>query len=371
MVTTELRPGGAERCLANLALYVQQRGFVPTVYCLFRPPPDDRAELVYQLRSAAIEVVFLGVESAWQFPRGVRQLARELAFRRTQIVQTFLFHANLVGTLAARRAAVPVVITGLRVAEPSRLRARLERWLAARVDYVTCVSEDVASFARERGLSPGKLVVIPNGVRIRDFDAVEPVDPRSIGLGADRSFLVSVGRLHAQKGFDWLIDLAPRLLENLPGHDLLIVGDGPGDQQLRHRARVNGVDRRVHFLGYRNDVRSIIASSDALLLPSRYEGMPNVVLEAMALGKAVVATACHGVSELLGPAGFAVPVEDADAFVVATEKLMADGAGGRVGVNNRRRVVEHFDLDCLLERYVDLYSGLLGDAKSISRKGGN
>src|SRR5438876_9548073 len=112
--------------------------------------------------------------------------------------------------------------------------------------------------------------------------------------------MLLVGRLERQKGLDLFFQKLPAIFRELPDHDLLLIGDGPQAAALKHCARRLRVQNRVHFAGWRNDVPSIMAAADLLVLPSRWEGMPNVILEAMAAGKPVVATQAEGTVELLG-----------------------------------------------------------------------
>ena len=153
---------------------------------------------------------------------------------------------------------------------------------------------------RERiGLDGGKIVVIPGGVDIDRFPAA-PFDPRQLGVPATRRFLLFVGRLDAddQKGASRLLDNARSLLDRLPEYDLVLVGDGSAAAALRRRTAELGLQDRLHWLGWRSDVPEIIAAADMLLAPSRWEGMSNVVLEAMASGKPIVAQNAEGIADL-------------------------------------------------------------------------
>ena len=160
----------------------------------------------------------------------------------------------------------------------------------------------VAEFSAKRaGLPPEKLVVIPNGIDLDKYPARQPADLRAFGIAAGRRAVTFVGRLEPQKGVDWLIATAPHWLAKLPDCDLLLVGDGPLRPSLEAAAKAAGIADRVHFAGWRPDVPEILAASSLLVLPSLWEGMPNVVLEAMASRLPVVASDVEGVRELLGP----------------------------------------------------------------------
>ena len=360
LATTELAVGGAERCLVNLAIGLDRARFEPVVYSLAPPPAPQRAELVRQLEAAGVPVHFIGTPKSWQFSLAVRRMARLLAEQAPHVLQTFLFHANTVGVLAGHRAGVPQVITGIRVSDPRRWRHWLERRLSKRVHRIVCVSESVAEFSRTRGgLSTEKIVVIPNGLDVAAYDAAAPADLSPLGILAERSLIACVGRLDRQKGIDWLLQLAPRFLAELPDHDLLIVGDGPDRSALESQAKHIEPRGRIFFAGWQADVPAILRRSALLVLPSRWEGMPNVLLEAMAARLPVVATRVEGVAEILGPiaAEQAVAPGDDAAFVRQVVALArpGNGRGAELGLENHRRVAEHFSSEAMIRAYAALY----------------
>jgi starch synthase (maltosyl-transferring) len=285
-----------------------------------------------------------------------------LITQQPTIVQTFLFHANIVGTLAARFRPRPVLVHGMRVADPARWRLAAERWLNRRVDRVACVSQSVADFYAARGRIPtDKLVVVSNGIDVGAVDDAFVADLREIGVPAGHGAITFVGRLHAQKGLDWLLSMMPRLLTQQTDIDLVLVGQGPERKRLESLAGSLGVADRVHFAGWRSDVSSILRASRLLVLPSRWEGMPNVVLEAMAAGTPVVSTRAEGVVELLGDAASqqTAAVGDDEDFVRKLVFLLDNPtAAGEIGQRNRQRVAECFSLDRMVESYQQLYLSL-------------
>lgn len=359
LVITELEVGGAEQALVNLAINLDRERFLPAIYSLQARPENDL--LVRRLEAAEIAVHFLNVQSRWQFFGAVKRIAKLFRQQQPQLVQSFLYHANVVGTMAARRAKVPRVATGIRVADPSRWRTRVERWLAPKMDKIVCVSQGVADFCRERGFPAEKLVVIPNGVDVSRFAGAEAADLTQLGLTAGRRAIVYVGRLDRQKGLDWLFsEVLPKVFPNLPQHDLLLVGDGPQRKKLESLSRSLGLAGRIHFAGRRSDVPNILAASDLLVLPSRWEGMPNVLLEAMAAGKPVVASEGSGGMEILGDALSiqVCPFGDADKFSERTLCFLQHKTLTDIGELNRNRVMSEFSLAVMVGRYETLYESL-------------
>jgi glycosyltransferase involved in cell wall biosynthesis len=238
----------------------------------------------------------------------------------------------------------------------------LERFAASRAARVVCVSQSVADDAMRRGrLPPEKIVVIPNGIDVTRYDAARPLDATLLGQPQGRRLLAFVGRLDQQKGVDWLLDLSPQLLEQCPHHDLVIVGDGPLRSEYERAVDRKGLGARVRFLGWRSDIPEVLGASEVLLLPSRWEGMPNVVLEAMASRLPVVATHSEGVLELLGgeSPSQTVPFGDTQAFIAKAVTLANDrDAAARIGLENRLRVENTFSLTAMIAAYSRLFQGL-------------
>jgi glycosyltransferase involved in cell wall biosynthesis len=364
---TDLEVGGAERCLVELAVRLDRRRFEPVVYCL-GPPPEEPVSCLGALEAAGIEVHCLGARRKRQIVGVVRRLRRLWIGQRPEIVQSFLFHANLVARLAARRAGVSWVLSGIRVAERRRRWPLWADRLTERlVDRHVCVSESVARFSETQGrLTPEKLVVIPNGIDVDRYPARRAADPGQypapLGIAPGRDVVSYVGRLEAQqKGLRWLLETAPAWLGRLGNCDLLLVGKGPERAALERLAAAAGVADRVHFAGWRDDVPEILARSRLLVLPSAWEGMPNVVLEAMAARLPVVASDVEGVRELLGPGAEAQTVHhgDSESWVEKVVGFISDvELAEKTGLENRRRVEEHFTLAGMVAAYEGLWESL-------------
>lgn len=360
LVITELEPGGAERCLTNLALGLDRNRFAPAVYSLGPRPDADRAQLVERLESAGVPVRFVRVTKPWQFFSARRDLARLLAEQSPDVVQTFLYHANVVGTMAARRAGVARVVTNIRVADPSLLRQRFERFVTRRVSKVVCVSQSVAQYVCEKmGFEQDRLAVISNGIDVADYPAKEAADLTQFGIAQGRKVIVCVARFVEQKNIPWLLNVAPRLFQNLPNHDLLLVGDGPLLAGLKDWHRD---EPRIHFAGWRPDVKEILRACVMLVLTSAWEGMPNVILEAMATGLPVVTTQVSGVEELLGPLGKeqSFPLHDSGEFQSRVMDIARnEDLANNLGKQNRERAQQHFSLSAMVDAYERLHESLV------------
>ena len=360
---TDLDVGGAERCLQNLAIGLERARFDPVVYCLGPRPKNREASCVELIESAGIPVHCLEASKPWHFTRTLRRLTGLLTSQSPQILQSFLFHANFMGRLAGRRAGVPHILSGIRVAERhSWWHLMLDRWTQGMVERHVCVSTGVAKFsASEAGLARDGLVVIPNGIDCDSVAATQPIDLADLGLPPGRRVITFVGRLEPQKGLPWLLETAVGWLPNVPGHDLLLVGAGPQETSLRDLIGQLGISDRVHLAGWRADVLEILRASDMLVLPSLWEGMPNVVLQAMALGLPVLATRVEGTCELLGDLSGpqTTPYGETQVF---SEKLVAilstPSEAARLGTANQLRARQKFSLAEMVHAYEDLWQGL-------------
>jgi glycosyltransferase involved in cell wall biosynthesis len=217
------------------------------------------------------------------------------------------------------------------------------------------------------GIRADKIVTIWNGIDVAKYDPPDAPRRRAairreLGIDDACQVVTTVGRLAPQKGHEHLIAAVPAILARAPQAHFLILGEGPLDEALAAQARATGLDESVHFLGVRDDVRDVLLGSDLFVLPSLWEGLPNVVLEAMAAGLAVVATSVDGTPELVfdGDTGVLVPPGEPEALAAAVMALLADPSrAAQLGAAGRRRAVAHFSHQRNTQAYVDLYTRIL------------
>ncbi len=357
LVITDLDVGGAERALVSLATGLDRRRWRPSVVGL-----GPEGALAEPLRSAGVETVCLAADRRHPV-RAVQQLAKALRGFHPELVQSFLFHANVATRLAAPLAGRPWVVGGIRVAErEKRWHLALDRLTSRLSVGSVCVSEGVRRFSADRArLGPDRLTVIPNGIDPIPFDLA---DRAPLGIPDGAILALYVGRLDTQKGVDVLTRAAAEAGRANFGWHLALVGDGPGRDQYRRDAEaLAGLVGRVHWLGRRDDVPSLLKAADLLVLPSLWEGMPNVVLEAMAARRAVVATAVEGTEDLVvpGETGWLVPPGDPDALARALIEAASDRERlRRFGEAGRARVESHFTAARAIDAYERLWAGILG-----------
>ena len=363
LATTELATGGAEKCLVNLACGLSPAEFSVRVLSLAPLPAAPKDSLLQQLQDRGIPVDTLNVTSIRQFLTAKKRLRNYLADHRVELLQTFLYHCNVLGSLARKKLPALLQVSGIRVADPSRWRQLLERNAAKRWNHTACVSQDVATFCANRlRLGQETITVIPNGIDAEQYANNRTDRTTILDTDSDRRWLLTIGRLENQKGLDWLLKLAPTLLRQAPQHDLVIVGDGSQRFRLEQRALQSGIADRVHFLGWRPDIPQLLGAADLLLLPSRWEGMPNVLLEAMASSLPVVALPVQGVEQILGDLGELQIARDSSptTFIELISHLLGDSdLQASLGRQNRGRILANFTITQMVKQYSDLYRQLL------------
>ena len=274
--------------------------------------------------------------------------------------------------IGARLAGVPVVIHGEHGREASdpegrnALRRRVRRLLGPLVTEFVTVSRDLARWlASDVGIRPARITHIYNGV---DTDAFSPGGQhearKSLGLPRDAIVMGTVGRLDPVKDHRGLIEAFHRLAGRRDTQ-LLIVGDGPCRPELEQLANELGLRGRVHLLGERDDINTILRALDVFTLPSLGEGISNAILEAMATGLAVVATRVGGNPELVddGVTGFLVPSRSTGSLSAALQRYLDDpGLIRDHGDAGRTRTLKEFSLGRMFSGYDALYSRVLAKA---------
>ncbi|HEX8228772.1 MAG TPA: glycosyltransferase family 4 protein [Chloroflexia bacterium] len=244
------------------------------------------------------------------------------------------------------------------------------------VDGIICVSEGVRRTFSQAGVPAGKLHVVRNGVPVREHHADNRAVARelraSLGLPTRSKLVLSVGRLTRQKGYDYLIGAACKVAAQLPDTRFLLAGEGPLEAELKATAQACGALRNVHFLGARPDAKELMRACDLFVLPSIFEGLPLVVLEAMSAERAVVATHVCGTSEAVvdGVTGRLVSAEDPHALGEAIiEALTRPELLQRWGQAGRKRVMRLFTATRMADDVSAIYRELLAPTTALVHGG--
>lgn len=352
--------GGAELLLTDLARAAPSAGITLSVGYLFEPA--EGAPAAVPLRAAGVAPELVGVGSLWR-PADVARVRRHLQQAHPDVVHTHLGYSDLLGGLAARSLGLPVLSTVHVAEQPGNRRDRFKiglmvrarRHFASRVITVSDAARtDYLATARDR---PAHVVTVHNGIS-RSAQPGEGAAVRAeLGLAPDALVLAMVTVLRPGKGHDVALEALAELRSTFPMVRLLILGDGPSRDEIARLAEPLG--EAVRMVGHRDDVLRVLDAVDLLLHPTRADAFPTALLEAMAAGVPVVATAVGGVPEIVvdNVTGRLLPAPArAPSVAAAAADLLSDPARrSAMGAAGKARFDEQFSAQRWLERLAPLY----------------
>lgn len=365
------KTGGAELQLLSLLRGLNKDRFEITVAVFYRGNEYDAAfEAI-----AGVSVLYLDKQGVLDF-KPVRRLMDFLNHHPIDIVQCTNVSARLVGVFCAKRARVPAVIATERTTRllyssfGSRIYLFFEKYALRSADLVIANSAAGREFVLSRGVTSERTRVIYNGVDSERFRPTRsPREMRKeIGLPEQAFVIGMVARLEAMKDPAIFIAACGRVMSRFPEVYALLVGDGPLLNDMKHLARQMALSERILFTGRRSDVANMLQVMDAVLLTSReVEGCSNSILEAMAFGKAVIATAVGGTIELIEHEqnGLLVSPGNADELADAVCRLYNDaGLRERLGARAQETVAQRFSQSAMVGAYEAIYVDLLARKSS-------
>jgi glycosyltransferase involved in cell wall biosynthesis len=359
---TGLDPGGAELMLVRLVRRLDPGRHRSVVVGMSGP-----SSLAPALRRAGVEYCSLDMRRGWPDPRGLTRLIAILRRVRPQILQTWLYHADLLGLVgrALARVSCRLIwnIQCTEMAEAGALR-RLLAWSSPVPEAIIVNSHAGRRFHEAQGYRPRRWVHIPNGCDTAafSFDATARRAQRREWLIDDGMVAIGLAaRYHAMKDHDNFLAAAARLAARRGDAVFVLAGAGidAANRSLSAAVAAHGLGDRVRLLGNRADMARVYSALDIASLSSAYgEGCPNVLVEAMACGLPCVATDCGDAALLIGEDGLVVPPRDPAALAAGWERLAALGSAGRrqLGARARERMVADYDVAAIAARYAALYS---------------
>ena len=368
LVVDSLEVGGAERHVVDLATALRRKGYEVEVACSVADglsKPLEEAGV--SVRPLTGRLVKRRVSAAYAL--GIRRLLGE---RRFDLVHAHIFASAAAAAIATLGSGIPLVVTEHTEATwQTRLARWVSRWVYRRAERIIAVSTPIGRRLISRdGVPPDLVTVISNAV-IPASEA-PPDAPEALPDEWLEGPLVGVvARLQPEKGVANFLKAVARVSEVSPEARFLVVGDGPLREELLGLAERVGIRERVWFLGYRADARALVGLMDVLAVPSLTEGSPLIVLEAMAAGVPVVASAVGGIPDQVrhGEEGLLVPPDDPGALGDALGGLLRDLARAhRLGEAGRRRTENEFSHDALVRRIEGVYRSAL-DGKSAREPG--
>ncbi len=303
-------------------------------------------------------------------PKVVFHIVEKLKRERFSLIHTHGYKANILGGTAAKLAGVKGVATVHLHTETSyRLKLyKIIDLLALRFfPKIIAVSESLRQYLIAAGLPPKKVVTVHNAVDSRifasgvSFHNYKTLKTR-LGIGSHQHIVSVIGRLTSQKGHRYFLESAKRILEVLPETRFLVVGDGPLREELERLSLSLGIAQAVRFLGYRQDIATLMSMSDVIAMPSLREGLPYVLLEALALARPVVGTQVGGIPEVIkhGETGFLVPPKDSESLTEAIIQVLKNSEeAARLGERGRELISQEFNVETMVRKIAAVYAEVL------------
>ena len=372
-----MEKGGAQKAMLSLASTLPRNEFEVTVCTMY----DKENYIEYFEKVYGLEIINLKMKGVMDrglvgklldFTKGVIQFRKLVKARKIQIVQTYSHTANIVFPLVAFLSGVKIRVTSQRMSldRMSKKIQFLDRKIenSFLVTKLTSVSEGTKRSCIDlQGIKPEKIITIPNGIDLaRIDDELSLVDRmgirNSLELTDSQVAVLTVARLHKQKGHKYLLEAILELKDNHPEVVFIFVGHGELETEILDFIKLNGLEDQVRLLGARNDVPSIMKACDIFILPSLWEGMPNTVLEAMSVSMPTIATNVDGTPEVIMDRSHGVLIPSKDAHAIKQEiEFMLNNPEFRkdLGLEARKRIEEVFSLEKTTKHFADLYKKLM------------
>lgn len=347
-VVTALSVGGAEKVVIDLADKMTALGHDVKIAYL-------TGEVFVKPNSADIEIIALRLNSIKNLLLASRRYQQLIKRFNPNVIHAHMVHANLFARLNRAVCSIPKLIC---TAHSSNEGGKV-RMLAYRLtNYLSDVNTNVSQEATEIMISKGAftkndVITVYNGIELTKFKN----NSRNTSLNQSSLNIIAVGSFSDAKDYPNLINAFAILKNNNSSARLTIVGDGELRPKIESLIKELKLNKDVALLGRRSDIPELLNAADIFVLSSKYEGLPTVVIEAMACECYVVATDCGGSAEILGDTGMLVPIQDSQALADALESSIKLDAGYRLQNNKkaRKRVEQLFSLETSMQKWLDLY----------------
>jgi glycosyltransferase involved in cell wall biosynthesis len=373
-IITGLSTGGAEMMLLKELERLDRQRFTPHVISL-----TTLGELAPRIAALGIPVEALGMKPGLPSPLGFVRLVQLLKHLKPDVVHTWMYHADLLGGLAARLAGVSAVGWCIRNSNLDRdktrfstravvgLCASISKWVPSRI--LSC-SEKARQIHVARGYAAEKMVVVPNGFDLARFKPDINARRRvraELGITDQTPLVGLIGRFDPQKNHAGFFEAAGMLHRRMPQVHFVLAGQGidMSNAALMQAITQEGVLANTHLLGLRNDMPGLMAALDVLASSSYGEAFPNVLGEAMACGVPCAVTDVGDSAYIVGDTGRVVASGDMTGLAAALEELLALAPSEKaaLGERARARVAAHFEIGKVVQQYEDFYEALLANER--------
>lgn len=351
--------GGPERQILSHAQHVMQHG-IGVLIISFQEFGQEN-QLLAAADSEGVPKVALKARSPFH-PGAILELNGLLRARRINILVTHGYKSNVVGRVASWAAGIPeIAVSRGWTSENNRIQLyeKADRIFLRLADAVVAVSKGQRQKILACGVRPEKVRVIHNAIDLGAYPGPAEKSVRAeLGIPQDAILVATAGRLSPEKNHLGLVEAARRVLSKMPDAYFVVFGEGFVRPELEKAVAEVGVGHRFFLPGFRSDVRSLLHEIDIFVLPSHTEGLPNVVLEAFACRKPVVATSVGGTPEVVrdGENGVLVAPNDAEGLANSILELCADSnKRAKMGMNGFQVVQSDFGFEKQTDNYMKLY----------------
>lgn len=357
--------GGPEKTILNSPRFLAEHGIDSA--CLFMRPPGDSGFQTLEQKAQSSNAEIIGVDDRGPFDRSVVSQCLEVCRQKNVTVwHAHDYKSNAVGLMVKRHHPMHLVTTThgwVRKTWKTPLYYAIDRYCLKRYQQVVCVSQDLHDACQKLNVANDRLHLIDNAIVADDYDisASTSLERAALRTPSGRILLGACGRLSEEKGFDLLITAVTQLVKEGFDVGLVIAGEGHLKEQLQQQINEAGMHDRIQLAGFLSDPRTLYRAIDVFVLSSLREGLPNVVLEAMASGRAVLTTRCNGIPRLVTDQqnGIVIDCGSAQQLHSGLQALLKNPQLRTDLANAGRQTVEtNFSFRHRMHRMVEVYDNL-------------
>jgi len=357
-VITGLGLGGAEKIVADLADQMFERGHQVKIAYL-------KGEAIIHPKNSEIELYYLGLENWSSLLKAYNRYKQLILNFKPDLLHSHMVHANIFARISRIFLSIPRLICSAHSNnEGGRIRMLLYKYTHNLADITTNVSANASSNFVNIGAVPiGGIETVYNGIDLKKFNNTNiDLDLKNeFGIRESTLIFLAVGRFHDAKDYPNLLKSFVKFKETevykqkLP--KLVIAGDGELRGEIESLISTLGLRSEIILLGRRNDIPALLNMSDFFVLSSKYEGLPTVVIEAMACGTYVIATDCGGSAEIMGETGILVPPQNSEQLAMSLEKALnlSENDIQKNNHNARFRIEQLFSIETSVKKWLEIY----------------
>lgn len=351
-VITGLGLGGAEKVVCDLADQMVNKGHIVKIAYL-------TGDVIVKPSLNNIEIVYLGLNDFKSLLKASIKYQKLINTFHPDVVHAHMVHANIFTRLNRLTRRIPKLIcTAHNSNEGGKIRMLAYKYTTSLSDINTNVSKEASRALIDKGaFTEDNLITVYNGIDLDKFN-VDKTNNDVISMDKNFVSCISIGRFNEQKDYPNLLEAIALLDKKLKiPVKFQIAGDGTLRSEIESLIDKLSLDDYVVLLGNRKDIPELLNHSKFFILSSKHEGLPTVVIEAMACRCFVIATDCGGTSEIMGDTGILIPPQDSQALAAAIQKalLLSDEEIARNNIKARKRIEELFSLEKSVEKWLEIY----------------